>query len=41
MRATAWILDLSHRVRRFTCEVPAGTRALAAVCEAAERELGI
>jgi uncharacterized protein YhfF len=31
MRATAWILDVAHRVRRLECEVPAGVRALAVV----------
>jgi uncharacterized protein YhfF len=39
MRATAWILDLTHRVRRFACDVPAGVRPLAAVKDAMPPEL--
>jgi uncharacterized protein YhfF len=41
MRATAWILDVAHRATRLECDVPAGRRALAAIEEAAEHELGI
>lgn len=39
MRATTWILDLGHRVRRLECDVPAGMRALVAVRQAAPRDL--
>lgn len=38
---TAWVLDVEHRARRVTCEVPTGVRPLAAVEAAIERELGI
>ncbi len=41
MQANAWILDVAHRARRLSCEVPPGTRPLAAMQEAAQRELGI
>ncbi len=41
MRATAWILDVSHGMRRLTCEVPAGMRALAATQQAARHEIGV
>jgi uncharacterized protein YhfF len=41
MQATAWILDITHRARRLSCPVPPGTRPLAAVKEAAQRELGL
>ncbi len=40
MRATAWILDVTHRVRRLECDVPPGVRALAAIEGAMPRELG-
>jgi uncharacterized protein YhfF len=40
MQATAWILDVTHRARRLSCAVPRGARPLAAVQEAAQRELG-
>lgn len=40
MEAIAWILDVAHRARRISCAVPPGTRPLAAVQEAAQRELG-
>ena len=39
MRATAWVLDIVHRVRRVECDVPAGTRALVAIRRAAQRVL--
>jgi hypothetical protein len=41
MTATAWMLDVAHRVRRVDCEVPAGMRALEAVERAVVRELGV
>lgn len=41
MQATVWLLDVAHRARRFTCEVPEGTRALSAVEHALERQLGV
>jgi uncharacterized protein YhfF len=41
MQATTWILDVTHRARRFTCDVPPGARALATVRVAAQRELGL
>jgi hypothetical protein len=39
MRATAWILDVRHRVQRVACDVPAGTRALVAIRNAAQQAL--
>lgn len=41
MQATAWILDVNHRMRRLSCVVPPDTRPLVAVQDAAQRELGI
>lgn len=41
MMATAWVLDVSHRAHRFSCEVPAGQRALTAVRAWARRDLGL
>lgn len=41
MQATAWILDLTHRCRRLTCDAPPGVRALAAMQAAVRGELGL
>jgi uncharacterized protein YhfF len=41
MQATAWVLDVSHRARRLACEVPPGTRPLAAVHELVGRDLAL
>lgn len=40
MQAVAWLVDLTHRMRRIAHGVPAGERMLDAVTRAAERELG-
>lgn len=39
MTAIAWILDVSHRVKRLECDVPAGVRALAVIRDAMPEEL--
>jgi uncharacterized protein YhfF len=41
MRATAWILDVTHRARRLSCDVPPGARALPVIEAAVLRELGV
>lgn len=41
MRATIWLLDVTHRARRLTCEVPPGARPMVAMEDAVERELGV
>ncbi len=41
MRATAWILDVTHRVRRLSCDVPSGRRALSVMAAGVQRELGL
>jgi uncharacterized protein YhfF len=41
MQATGLILDVTHRARRVTCAVPAGSRPLTAVQAAAQAELGV
>jgi uncharacterized protein YhfF len=41
MQATVWVLDVAHRAQRLGCEVPPGTRALAAASELIERSLGL
>lgn len=41
MQATGLILDVTHRARRVTCDVSAGTRPLTALKEIAEAALGV
>jgi uncharacterized protein YhfF len=41
MRATTWLLDITHRARRLSCEVPPGARPLAVIQDAVQRELGV
>jgi len=40
-QADAWILDVTHRMRRLSCEVPPGTRPLHAMREEAWRALSL
>ncbi|HEU4868209.1 MAG TPA: ASCH domain-containing protein [Actinomycetota bacterium] len=40
MEASALVLDVTHRARRFSCAVPPDSRPLAALQEAAQLELG-
>ncbi|HEY6175908.1 MAG TPA: ASCH domain-containing protein [Kofleriaceae bacterium] len=41
MRATLWMFDVAHRVRRFDYDVPTGMRALEAVEHGIRRDLGM
>ncbi len=41
MQATSWVLDVAHRARRLSCDVPPGGRALDAAHELIQRSLGL
>jgi uncharacterized protein YhfF len=41
MLATAWILDVTHRAQRLTCDVPSDARAVPAVRELIVGKLGL